>query len=122
MRQRISVISRNYLKNCFENYLKNKKTSFSYCIEKLDLLSPLKTLQRGYIISKKNDAIIKSVKDLHTDDTITLVYADGKKRSHSEVGDDMAEKTYEEAMARLDEIINLLENNEASLDRVVDLL
>ena len=67
------------LKNCFENYLKNKKTSFSYCIEKLDLLSPLKTLQRGYIISKKNDAIIKSVKDLHTYDTITLVYADGEK-------------------------------------------
>lgn len=67
------------LKNCFENYLKNKKTSFSYCIEKLDLLSPLKTLQRGYIISKKNDSIIKSVKDLHTDDTITLVYADGEK-------------------------------------------
>lgn len=67
------------LKNCFENYLKNKKTSFSYCIEKLDLLSPLKTLQRGYIISKKNDAIIKSVKDLHTDDTLTLVYADGEK-------------------------------------------
>lgn len=67
------------LKNCFENYLKNKKTSFSYCIEKFDLLSPLKTLQRGYIISKKNDSIIKSVKDLHTDDTITLVYADGEK-------------------------------------------
>lgn len=67
------------LKNCFENYLKNKKTSFSYCIEKLDLLSPLKTLQRGYIISKKNDAIIKSVKDLHRDDTITLVYTDGEK-------------------------------------------
>lgn len=67
------------LKNCFENYLKNKKTSFSYCIEKLDLLSPLRTLQRGYIISKKNDSIIKSVKDLHTDDTITLVYADGEK-------------------------------------------
>lgn len=67
------------LKNCFENYLKNKKTSFSYCIEKLDLLSPLKTLQRGYIISKKNDSIIKSVKVLHTDDTITLVYADGEK-------------------------------------------
>ncbi|WP_349820077.1 exodeoxyribonuclease VII large subunit [Catenibacterium sp. RTP21428st1_D7_RTP21428_210409] len=67
------------LKNCFEKYLKNKKTSFSYCIEKLDLLSPLKTLQRGYIISKKNDSIIKSVKDLHTDDTITLVYADGEK-------------------------------------------
>ena len=28
----------------------------------------------------------------------------------------MAEKTYEEAMARLDEIIDRLENNEASLE------
>ena len=33
----------------------------------------------------------------------------------------MAEKTYEEAMARLDEIIDLLENNEASLDESLDL-
>ena len=33
----------------------------------------------------------------------------------------MAEKTYEEAMTRLDEIINLLENNEASLDESLDL-
>ena len=69
------------LESCFESYLKNKKTSFSYCVEKLDLLSPLKTLQRGYIISKKNDAIIKSVNDLHTDDSITLVYADGEKEA-----------------------------------------
>ena len=33
----------------------------------------------------------------------------------------MAEKTYEEAMTRLDEIIDLLENNEASLDESLDL-
>ena len=32
-----------------------------------------------------------------------------------------AGKTYEEAMARLDEIIDLLENNEASLDESLDL-
>ena len=63
----------------FVNYLKNKKTSFSYCVEKLDLLSPLKTMQRGYIISKKENHIIKSVKDLHSDDSITLVYVDGEK-------------------------------------------
>lgn len=63
----------------FVNYLKNKKTSFSYCVEKLDLLSPLKTMQRGYIISKKENHIIKSVKDLHSDDSITLLYVDGEK-------------------------------------------
>ena len=61
------------------------------------------------------------MKDLHTDDTITLVYADGEKEVIVKVGDDMAEKTYEEAMARLDEIIDLLENNEASLDESLDL-
>ena len=33
----------------------------------------------------------------------------------------MAEKTYEEAMARLDDIFNLLENNEAALDESLDL-
>ena len=33
----------------------------------------------------------------------------------------MEEKTYEEAMTRLDKIIDLLENNEASLDESLDL-
>lgn len=33
----------------------------------------------------------------------------------------MEEKTYEEAMTRLDEIIDLLENNEATLDESLDL-
>ena len=67
------------LENSIKTKQKEEKTKYIELISKLDTLSPLKTLQRGYIISKKNDAIIKSVKDLHTDDTITLVYADGKK-------------------------------------------
>lgn len=33
----------------------------------------------------------------------------------------MAEKTYEDAMNRLDEIIKLLENNEVTLDESLDL-
>ena len=64
------------LKNCFENYLKNKKTSFSYCIEKLDFIKSFKILQRGYH-SKKNDAP-QSV-SIFIQMTITLVYADGEK-------------------------------------------
>ena len=67
--------------NLKENYLKNKKTSFIYSVEKLDLLSPLKTMQRGYIISKKDDHIIKSVKELSHNDTVTLVYVDGEKEA-----------------------------------------
>ena len=69
------------LESQFINYLKNKKTSFIYSVEKLDLLSPLKTMQRGYIISKKDDHIIKSVKELSHNDTVTLVYVDGEKEA-----------------------------------------
>ena len=69
------------LESQFINYLKNKKTSFIYSVEKLDLLSPLKTMQRGYIISKKDDHIIKSVKELSHNETVTLVYVDGEKEA-----------------------------------------
>lgn len=69
------------LESQFINYLKNKNTSFIYSVEKLDLLSPLKTMQRGYIISKKDDHIIKSVKELSHNDTVTLVYVDGEKEA-----------------------------------------
>ena len=48
-------------------------------IAKLDALSPLKTLIRGYCIaSTENGNVIKSVKNLKTNDTIELKFTDGK--------------------------------------------
>ncbi len=46
----------------------------------LDSISPLKTLQRGYIIAEKKDKkIAKSVNDVNSGDEINLVFSDGNK-------------------------------------------
>ena len=48
-------------------------------VAKLDALSPLKTLTRGYSIAEKDGKIINSVKDLNKEDKIELKFFDGTK-------------------------------------------
>lgn len=60
---------------------KEEKTKYIELISKLDTLSPLKTLTRGYSIIEKENKIIKSVKDLKTGDKINLKLVDGKKEA-----------------------------------------
>ena len=50
-------------------------------ISKLDAMSHLKTLIRGYCIAEHNDKIIKSSKDLKLEDIINLKFHDGEKRA-----------------------------------------
>ena len=50
-------------------------------ISKLDALSPLKTLTRGYVITQKEGIIIKSVNDIEKDDEIELRFIDGTKNA-----------------------------------------
>ena len=52
---------------------------FQARLSKLDALSPLKTLTRGYVIVEKNKKIAKSSKDLQTGDQIELKFVDGSK-------------------------------------------
>lgn len=52
---------------------------FQAKLSKLDALSPLKTLTRGYVIVEKDDKITKSSKDLQTGDQIELKFVDGSK-------------------------------------------
>ncbi len=59
----------------------NSKNLAINLINKLDAMSPLKTLTRGYCISEKNGSIVKSSKSLTKDDEITLIYEDGKKNA-----------------------------------------
>lgn len=56
---------------------KNEKLKYIELISKLDTLSPLKTLTRGYVIAEKENKIIKSIKDVKKDDNITLKLVDG---------------------------------------------
>ena len=55
------------------------KTDFSNSLSRLDALSPLKTLSRGYSITMKDNKAIKKAKDLKTGDKINIRFSDGEK-------------------------------------------
>ena len=57
------------------------KTKYIELISKLDTLSPLKTLTRGYSLVEENDKIIKSAKDVKTGDKINIRFVDGTKQA-----------------------------------------
>ena len=59
--------------------IQKSKTEATKNIAKLDALSPLKTLARGYSIVQKNGKVVKSVNELNKDDIISLRLADGNK-------------------------------------------
>ena len=61
--------------------LDKKKQKYVYLLGKLDALSPLKTLERGYSILKKGEKAITSMKDLKKDDLITIQLKDGSKEA-----------------------------------------
>ena len=60
-----------------QNKIKDEKTKMIEQIAKLDALSPLKTLARGYSIVTKQEHMVKSVKELEKGDNITLILKDG---------------------------------------------
>ncbi len=60
------------------NSINTNESNFTQIASKLDALSPLKVMGRGYLFAKnKNDNIIKSVNDLSIGDTINLNLSDG---------------------------------------------
>ncbi len=66
------------LENLIKNKVKDSKTKSIELISKLDTLSPLKTLTRGYSIAQKDGKTIKSVKELKTNDTLGIRFTDGE--------------------------------------------
>lgn len=65
--------------NNITNKYKENKNKLVTVITKLDSLSPLKTLSRGYCIAQKDDNIIKSVEDLKINEEIQLHLHDGRR-------------------------------------------
>ena len=83
-------INENYIKidsyvKDLENLINKKKekskNKYIELVSKLDTLSPLKTLTRGYSIVEKDGKIIKNVSELKADDTISIRLIDGKKQA-----------------------------------------
>ena len=64
-----------------ENKLKDERTKMIKKVAKLDALSPLKTLTRGYTITQYNGKVINSSKILKSGDEIELTFSDGKNNA-----------------------------------------
>ena len=70
----------NIIKSIYDNIVNKHKESnyiFSNLVSKLDSLSPLKTLTRGYSIVQKDNNVIKSKTDLNNGDNIQIILSDG---------------------------------------------
>ena len=50
-------------------------------VTKLDSLSPLKTLTRGYSIMEKDGKVVKSVKDISAGDDVDIRLIDGTAKA-----------------------------------------
>ena len=61
--------------------IKDNKTKMIENISKLDALSPLKTLTRGYTITQYNGEVVKSSKKLKIGDEVSLKFSDGSKNA-----------------------------------------
>ena len=67
------------LENKIKIIQKDNKTSYVELVTKLDALSPLKTLTRGYSLTEKDNKIVKSVNELNKNDKVKLKFHDGEK-------------------------------------------
>lgn len=71
----------NRMNVAYKDIIVEKNSGFADYCSKLDSLSPLKVLARGYSIAKKNDIIIKNSKDLIIDDVVSIQFADGTAKA-----------------------------------------
>lgn len=69
------------MQNSVNAMYKDKKSNAMKLIAKLDALSPLKTLMRGYSIVSLNGKSIKSAKELNKDDEVELRLSDGSAKA-----------------------------------------
>ena len=69
------------MENSINKKIHNSKNIFIEQAAKLDSLSPLKTLTRGYCIAEAQSKIIKSAEQLNKNQEITLRFSDGQKEA-----------------------------------------
>lgn len=75
-KEKISILSMQ-LKHNMVNYTNKSRSTFQNFIARLDNLSPLKVLNRGYSFATVNNHVIQSVEDVQINDVMVLDVADG---------------------------------------------
>ncbi|GAB3476758.1 exodeoxyribonuclease VII large subunit [Marinomonas epiphytica] len=66
------------LASALNNHLKQKQSQFAGIVDKLNLVSPLNILSRGYAIPTKAEQVIRSKDDVEKGDQLTLRVQDGQ--------------------------------------------
>ena len=61
-----------------QSILDEKTNTLSRNIDKLKVLNPLLTIQRGYAVARSNGRVVSYAKDLNKDDEVELQFKDGK--------------------------------------------
>ena len=74
---RLDKYKSNYILNNPDNLYKNKKIDLKNIIDKLKLLNPLNTLERGYSLTYIDNKVISTIKDINKNDTIKVRLKDG---------------------------------------------
>ena len=69
------------LENIIKLKQKEEKSKYIELVSKLDALSPLKTLTRGYSITLFNGNVVKSSKQLNVGDEVNIKFLDGDKNA-----------------------------------------
>lgn len=78
--QRIDILLKN-MESTIKAKMKDYKIKSVELITKLDSLSPLKTLARGYGIVEKDNKVVRSVKSLNKGDKVSLKLEDGSSNA-----------------------------------------
>ena len=68
------------MQNSMTGIYKDKKNSAMGLIAKLDALSPLKTLTRGYSIVEADGKVVKSAKEINKNEELSLRFHDGNAK------------------------------------------
>ena len=86
----LKIVNDNYLKldiitksiiNSMNKKMQLSKTEAIKNFSKLDALSPLKTLSRGYSILEKDTRIVKDAQELQKDDIVKIRLSNGNKEA-----------------------------------------
>ena len=85
---RLNNIKESYILSNPSKIYENKQNKYNHLIEKLEVLNPLNTLNRGYTIVRSNNKVISDINDIKVSDKLEIEFKNGRVISEViEVGD-----------------------------------
>ena len=76
-RNMLNNVTSSYIFKNHELLIEKQKNKYSLILSKLETLSPLKTIQRGYTITKKDNKVITKKSMLKKGDKLEISFSDG---------------------------------------------